>query len=664
MVGGMAKTTVTQTRPAADPARAWAVVQDFTRAWHPSVERIAPEAGPAGAIRRRLWVDGRPYLEQRSYLSHSDRVLGYRLLEGIDGATAYSAQVQVEENGAGARITWQACIEADPARLNAIATGTEAIFAAGLDALCAAPELPEAGAPHPAVPLPEPAPVQSRRLGKAPELAVDLAPAGLTGSGLLCIYLHGIGGQRGNWQPQLGPLGALVPSVAPDLRGYGDSAPGRGQTGVGDYCDDILALARAFGAQKLILVGLSYGAWIATSFAMRHPDRLAGLVLAGGCTGMSEASPDERAAFRAARQKPLDAGQTPADFAPGVVDMLLGPGAGPELRNSLIASMASIPAATYRDALTCFTNPPERFDFSRIACPVLLMTGEHDRLAPPAEIRAVSRRILAQAPHADVQFEVLAGAGHLCNLEAPELFNRHLGDFLRRLGQGQAPPRLSAKETRRLAKRQRILDAALAEFAKNGFSGASMQVISERAGVSKPTLYQYFGNKQALLAAVLDVGKSELLAPLQNTGDRPLVEVLWQFSWTYAEFVLRPDMLSLARLIIGEAERLPQVAHEYQDNGPRKALAGTIAYLDRQRARGALRFHDGELAAQNLWSLILSTPREHCLHHPQDRPQREALKRYIVNGLGVFLRAYSTDINTHLQDLARIAAEDEGKPNG
>ncbi len=657
----MARTSVTSIgRTTAQVAEIWAVAQDFARPWHPMVDRMRGTIGPDGAELRHFTADGGDYLEQRSYRSHSDHVLAYRLLEGIDGIRSYNARLQITDSGQGTNLCWSADIEAAPDRLEAIAAGTKAVFEAGLEYLCKQ----EGGEPSSDPIFPEPATVQSCRFGKSPELAMDVAPAGLAETETLCIYLHGIGGQRSNWDPQLAALGAVVPSVALDLRGYGDSSLGAGQTTVDDYCNDILALADRFKAKKLILVGLSYGSWIATSFAMRHPERLAGLVLAGGCTGMSEASETEREAFRKARQAPLDAGQTPADFAAVVVDIIAGPKAGEAVLEKLQASMAAIPVATYRDALTCFTTPPERFDFGRIACPVLLMTGAYDRLAPPDEICAVSERIYAASPRSDVEFEVIPDAGHLCNLEAPETFNRHLLGFLQRVGKDSAAPVLTGKETRRLAKQQRIQEAALAEFAKNGFSGASMQAIAERAGVSKPTLYQYFGHKQDLLAAVLNVGKSELLAPLQDTGGKPLVDVLWQFSWTYADFVLRPDMLSLARLMIGEAERLPEVARDYQNHGPRKALQGTIAFLLAQRGRGALRFQDAELAAQNLWSLILSAPREHCLHHPDERPTRAELARYIQNGLGVFLRAYSTDVAKHTEDLARIAAQDEGERNG
>jgi pimeloyl-ACP methyl ester carboxylesterase len=92
--------------------------------------------------------------------------------------------------------------------------------------------------------------------------------------------------------------------------------------------------------------------------------------------------------------------------------------------------MAAIPAATYRDALSCFTNPPERFDFSGLTMPVLMMTGEHDRLAPPAEIRGVANRIAETAPNAYVRFEVIPNAGHVCNVERPDAYNAVLTEFL------------------------------------------------------------------------------------------------------------------------------------------------------------------------------------------------------------------------------------------
>lgn len=424
--------------PAA-PDAVWAVVRDFCGAWHPWIATMARERGPQGEIVRAFTVQGEAttYREQQTYLSESDRVLGYTHLEGIRDCEAYDARITVTSAEAGGSVVgWTATIRAPAARLAGICEGTKAVFEAGIAALATA-TAPD----RPADPLPDQAQVETLIFDDLPRLALTVSAAkpgptrgeALVTNDTLCLFLHGIGGGRTNWLPQLRAAGPVMIAAALDLRGYGDSTLGPRQSTVDDYCADILRVVERLGAKRLVLVGLSYGSWIATSFAMRHPEMLAGLVLSGGCTGMSEAGPDEREAFRVSREVPMNAGQVPADFAPAVVKVLAGPDASEETRQTLFDSMAAIPAATYRDALICFTNPLERFDFAKLTMPVLMMTGEHDRLAPPAEIRGVAGRIWDAAPRPDVRFEIIPGAGHVCNVEKPDLYNRNLLEFLRRL---------------------------------------------------------------------------------------------------------------------------------------------------------------------------------------------------------------------------------------
>ena len=426
----MGRDTVQVTgRVDAGPDRVWAVLRDFCGLWHPWMATIRAEHDPRGALVRAFTVTGedRLYREQLTYFSDSDRALGYTHLEGIEGCEAYDARVTVTAaTGGGSVVGWSAVVRAPSSRLGQICDGTRAVYEAGIAALAGL----SGDLPAPA-PLPAPVPVESMVFDDLPRLALDVTPD--RGDGRLCLFLHGIGGARGNWRAQLQAAGNVMRSAALDLRGYGDSTLGPRQSIVDDYCADILRVAEVLGAKRLVLVGLSYGSWIATSFAMRHPQMLDGLVLSGGCTGMSEAGPDEREAFRISREVPLDAGQVPADFAPAVVQVLAGPGASEDTKKRLYDSMAAIPAATYRDALVCFTNPLERFDFGKLAMPVLLMTGEHDRLAPPAEIRGVAGRIWDSAPRPDVRFEVIADAGHVCNVEQPDTYSRHLTEFLRKL---------------------------------------------------------------------------------------------------------------------------------------------------------------------------------------------------------------------------------------
>lgn len=217
------------------------------------------------------------------------------------------------------------------------------------------------------------------------------------------------------------------------------------------------------------------------------------------------------------------------------------------------------------------------------------------------------------------------------------------------------------RQLNRIARQGRILDAALSVFAKSGYSGALMDEIAAQAGLSKPTLYQYFASKEALFAALLLQERDQMLAAFDHPGHAGLVAELLDFSWHYADTVMRPEFLSLARLIIGEAVRFPDIGRAYQASGPDRVLSGIVAYMTRQRDAGLLAFADAELAAEDLWGLILSAPRNRALHIPDALPDRAQLARYINNGLAVFLRAYSTHPQQDLADLAALTLAKKAK---
>lgn len=212
---------------------------------------------------------------------------------------------------------------------------------------------------------------------------------------------------------------------------------------------------------------------------------------------------------------------------------------------------------------------------------------------------------------------------------------------------------LSRRQQNRIDRERRVLDAALKVFAEAGYSGTTMDAVAMEAGLSKPTLYQYFESKDALFSAMLLGERDQMLDAFQHPTGKGMVADLHEFAWDYADTVLRPDLLSLARLIIGEVQRFPEIGRAYQQSGPDRLLAGIIDYLDKRRADGRLVFDDAELAAQDLWGLILSAPRTQALYMPDSLPDRSELARYVNNGLRVFLRAYSTKPG---EDLATLEA--------
>lgn len=213
---------------------------------------------------------------------------------------------------------------------------------------------------------------------------------------------------------------------------------------------------------------------------------------------------------------------------------------------------------------------------------------------------------------------------------------------------------LPRRQQNRLNRERQILDAALKIFAAMGYSGASMDAVAAEAGVTKPTLYSYFPSKESLFQAMMLGKRDRMLDVFEHPSPEGMVQDLYTFAWDYADTVMRPEMLSLARLIIGEVQRFPEIGRAYQASGPDHLLRGIMRYLDGQREAGRLDFDDAELAAQDFWGLILSAPRTQALYMPDDIPDRAMLARYIMNGLKVFLKAYSTAPAADLDQLQAL----------
>lgn len=213
---------------------------------------------------------------------------------------------------------------------------------------------------------------------------------------------------------------------------------------------------------------------------------------------------------------------------------------------------------------------------------------------------------------------------------------------------------LPRRQQNRLNRERAILEAALKVFAATGYTGTKMDAVAAEAGVTKPTLYSYFPSKESLFQAMMLGKRDQMLDVFEHPSQQGMVADLVVFAWAYADTVMRPEMLSLARLIIGEVQRFPEIGRAYQASGPDHLMRGIMRYLEGQRRAGRLDFEDAELAAQDLWGLILSAPRTQALYMPDAQPDRTTLRRYIVNGLRVFLKAYSTAPGQDLDQLAAL----------
>lgn len=126
---------------------------------------------------------------------------------------------------------------------------------------------------------------------------------------------------------------------------------------------------------------------------------------------------------------------------------------------------------------------------------------------------------------------------------------------------------MATSSSKRASEKARvILDGAKQEFLKHGYAAASMDRVAIAAGVSKPTLYNYFQNKEGLFAAIIDrLAKERCAAVLDNqdpeTFQGEIDEVLRNISVRFLENTRNDrQFLGLIRLIIGESDRFPELS--------------------------------------------------------------------------------------------------------
>lgn len=249
------------------------------------------------------------------------------------------------------------------------------------------------------------------------------------GSGpVAVVLLHGIGGGKSAWPAQLSALAQHgYRAVAWDMPGYGDSPP----IDPYDFAGLAAALVPVLDAERrqgrrVVLLGHSMGGMVAQEAYAASPASIDGMVLSGTSAAFGKPDGDWQREFVAARTAPLDAGQSMAALAAGLVRGMVAPdapAAGVALATSV---MAAVPPQTYRAALGALVRFDRREALARIAVPVLLLAGEHDRNAAPAVMERMAPRI------ADVQYLCLPDVGHLANMERPDLFNAALLEFLQR----------------------------------------------------------------------------------------------------------------------------------------------------------------------------------------------------------------------------------------
>lgn len=258
---------------------------------------------------------------------------------------------------------------------------------------------------------------------------------------LTLVLLHGIGGNRCVWPAQFDAFAAAGHRVAAwDMPGYGESAMPAEPT-MAALADSLRALLDALGKSdgrraspaRFVLVGHSMGGMVAQELMARGEPftrDIAALVLCGTSPAFGKPDGDFQREFVRQRTAPLDAGKTLREMAQAIVPGMLGEPDEPDddarghAHAIAVEAMGALTPHAYRAALHALVGFDQRAALARLAVPVLLIAGEHDKNAPPK----VMARMAEAIP--DARYVCLAGAGHLMNLTHPGAFNAEVRAFL------------------------------------------------------------------------------------------------------------------------------------------------------------------------------------------------------------------------------------------
>ncbi|HEV8190130.1 MAG TPA: TetR/AcrR family transcriptional regulator [Ktedonobacterales bacterium] len=161
---------------------------------------------------------------------------------------------------------------------------------------------------------------------------------------------------------------------------------------------------------------------------------------------------------------------------------------------------------------------------------------------------------------------------------------------------------MDTKQDRTKAKQAQILVAAARLFQERGFEGTSTDAIAASAGVSKETLYRHYPSKEQLLVAVLRAIAVEgvftdSLPQLPSDATRETLErILRSLADTILDRLLTREYAALARLVIAESGRHPQLVGLFQGRVIEVGAESLRNLLEAAQQRGLIR-GDVDLAA-------------------------------------------------------------------
>jgi pimeloyl-ACP methyl ester carboxylesterase len=224
--------------------------------------------------------------------------------------------------------------------------------------------------------------------------------------GATIVLLHGEGGSAAMFRGAVERLQAKHGPLAIDLPGHGRSSGLDGPASVDEAAALLVRVLDGLHAPPAVLVGHAYGGQVALAAAIARPDRARAVLTVG--TAAEAAIPD--AAVETLRN--VVRGRIGQQFD----TPFFGPSPDMAVMREFWGELVKTDPKVRLGDVLAYRASTLRGSLGKVACPVLVMNGDADRLCPPDR----ARELAAAIPGARLRF--VEGAGHVAHLERPGEF--------------------------------------------------------------------------------------------------------------------------------------------------------------------------------------------------------------------------------------------------
>ncbi|MET1755466.1 TetR/AcrR family transcriptional regulator [Novosphingobium sp. RD2P27] len=133
---------------------------------------------------------------------------------------------------------------------------------------------------------------------------------------------------------------------------------------------------------------------------------------------------------------------------------------------------------------------------------------------------------------------------------------------------------MGKREQNRQKRRAAIVQVATRSFLEQGYAATSMSAIADELGGSKATLWSHFASKEQLFSAVVDELVAQFASEMEGAtvAGGFSVDGLHRYCLRFLRTLMRPQSISVFRLIMGEGGRFPELNTVFHVRGPAKVL--------------------------------------------------------------------------------------------